>query len=131
MSSDLFPWCSEYKLTDLPDYDEIASTLNIIGKFITDNNLRVTSHPGPFNVLTSPKEKVVENCIHDLTVHGETFDLMGLSRTPFNKINIHIGGAYGDKDMAMKRFCENFNRLPKSVQDRLTVENDDRDSFIV
>ena len=129
ISSDLFPWCSEYKLIDLPDYDEIASTLNIIGKYITDNNLRVTSHPGPFNVLTSPKEKVVENCIHDLTVHGETFDLMGLSRTPFNKINIHIGGAYGDKNMAMKRFCDNFNRLPKSVQDRLTVENDDRDSL--
>ena len=39
MSSDLFPWCSEYKLTDLPDYDKIASTLNTIGKYITDNNL--------------------------------------------------------------------------------------------
>ena len=51
---------------------------------------------------------------------------MGLSRTPFNKINIHIGGAYGDKTSAMERFCTNFHRLPESVKTRLTVENDDK-----
>lgn len=129
MTSDLFPWCSEYKLTDLPDYKEIAITLKQVGEYINKHNLRVTAHPGPFNVLTSPKDKVVKNCIHDLSIHGETFDLMGLSQTPYNKINIHIGGAYGDKESAMERFCENFNLLPNSVKDRLTVENDDRDSL--
>ena len=129
ISSDIFPWCSEYNLTELPDYDEIAETLNSIGKYITKNNLRITSHPGPFNVLTSPKEHVVRNCIHDLSIHGQTFDLMNLSRTPYNKINIHIGGAYGDKNLAMERFCKNFSLLPNSVKDRLTVENDDRDSL--
>jgi UV DNA damage endonuclease len=55
--------------------------------------------------------------------------MMGLSRTPYNKINIHIGGAYGDKPSAMKRFCENFHRLPDSVKSRLTVENDDKASM--
>ena len=55
--------------------------------------------------------------------------MMGLSRTPYNKINIHIGGAYGDKVSAMKRFCENFHRLPDSVKSRLTVENDDKASM--
>ena len=91
--------------------------------------MRITSHPGPFNVLTSPREHVVENCVKDLSIHGEVFDMMGLSRTPFNKINIHIGGAYGDKVSAMKRFCENFHLLPDSVKSRLTVENDDKASM--
>ena len=129
VSSDMFPWCSEYKLVDLPDYSRIALILSNIGQYVAKHNLRITSHPGPFNVLTSPKKNVVEKCIHDLSIHGETFDLMNLSKTPYNKINIHIGGAYGDKKLAMERFCRNFNLLPESVKDRLTVENDDRESL--
>ena len=126
ITSNLFPWCSEYKLEDMPDHWEIAGILGEIGKYVDEHNMRLTSHPGPFNVLTSPHEHVVENCINDLSTHGEVFDMMGVSRTPYNKINIHIGGAYGDKVSAMERFCENFNRLPNSVKSRLTVENDDK-----
>jgi len=126
ITSNLFPWCSEYKLEDMPDHWEIAGILGEIGKYVDEHKIRLTSHPGPFNVLTSPHEHVVENCINDLSTHGEVFDMMGVSRTPYNKINIHIGGAYGDKVSAMERFCENFNRLPNSVKSRLTVENDDK-----
>ena len=126
ITSNLFPWSSEYKLSDMPDYDEICDILSKAGRYAIDNDIRITSHPGPFNVLTSPHEHVVENCIKDLSIHGEVFDLMNLSRTPYNKINIHIGGAYGDKVSAMERFCENFHRLPDSVKTRLTVENDDK-----
>jgi UV DNA damage endonuclease len=72
---------------------------------------------------------VVENCITDLSIHGQVFDLMKLSHTPYNKINIHIGGVYGDKVSAMERFCKNFERLPDSVKSRLTVENDDKASM--
>ena len=126
ITSNLFPWSSEYKLSDMPDYDEICEILSEAGRYAIDNDIRITSHPGPFNVLTSPHEHVVENCIKDLTTHGEVFDLMNLSRTPYNKINIHIGGAYGDKVSSMERFCTNFHRLPESVKTRLTVENDDK-----
>ena len=129
MSSDIIPWASEYDICDLPDYEEIKSVLKECGDFATDNNMRITTHPGPFNVLTSPRPHVVDNCIKDLSIHGEVFDMMGLSRTPYNKINIHIGGAYGDKESAMERFCENFHRLPNSVKSRLTVENDDKASM--
>ena len=126
ITSNLFPWSSEYKLSDMPDYDEICEILSEAGRYAIDNDIRITSHPGPFNVLTSPNPHVVENCIKDLSIHGEVFDLMNLSRTPYNKINIHIGGAYGDKVSAMERFCTNFHRLPDSVKTRLTVENDDK-----
>ena len=129
ITSNLFPWSSEYELSDMPDYKEICNILSNVGDYVKENQMRITSHPGPFNVLTSPHPHVVTNCIKDLSIHGEVFDLIGLSRTPFNKINIHIGGAYGDKPSAMKRFCTNFHRLPESVKSRLTVENDDKASM--
>ena len=55
--------------------------------------------------------------------------MMGLSRTHYNKINIHCNGVYGDKQSAMDRFCKNFEQLPESVKTRLTVENDDKASM--
>ena len=129
ITSGLAPWKSEYKWEDLKDLDEIKAYLSSVGWVANTHKLRITSHPGPFNVLTSPHEHVVENCISDLTMHGDVFDMIGLSRTPFNKINIHIGGAYGDKPKSMERFCKNFERLPNKVKSRLTVENDDKQSM--
>ena len=129
ITSGLAPWKSEYDWTDLKDLDEIKMYLHSAGVKAKTHNLRITSHPGPFNVLTSPYQHVVDNCVNDLTMHGDVFDMMGLTRTHFNKINIHIGGAYGDKPSSMKRFCENFNLLPESVKSRLTVENDDKASM--
>ena len=129
ITSGLAPWKSEYNWTDLKDLDEIKMYLHSAGVKAKTHNLRITSHPGPFNVLTSPHQHVVDNCVNDLTMHGDVFDMMGLTRTPYNKINIHIGGAYGDKPAAMKRFCKNFKLLPESVKSRLTVENDDKASM--
>ena len=129
ITSGLAPWKSEYEWKDLKDIDEIEAYLRSAGWVARTHNLRITTHPGPFNVLTSPHEHVVQNCIKDLTIHGDVMDMMGLSRTPYNKINIHIGGAYGDKPAAMKRFCKNFELLPESVKSRLTVENDDKASM--
>jgi UV DNA damage endonuclease len=129
LSSDLFPWASEYKLTDLPHYKEITDTLLSAGNLAKLYNQRITAHPGPFNVLASPNPNVVKNTITDLSIHGEVFDLMGLSSTPYNKINIHCNGVYGDKISAMERFCKNFNKLPVSVKSRLTIENDDKSSM--
>ena len=95
--------------------------------FIRDykHDVRLTSHPS-FNVLVSPKEEVVENCIKDLTIHGDEFDMMGLSRTPYNKINIHLGTT--DKEASMN-LVKNFPRVPESVSSRLTLENDDNASM--
>ena len=129
LSSAFFPWASEYKLKDLKDYDEIKSILLQAGTFAKNNNLRLTAHPGPFNVLASPNQNIVKKTIKELTMHGDMFDLMGLDRTPYNKINIHCNGVYGDKISAMNRFCDNYQKLPISVRSRLTIENDDKASM--
>ena len=129
ITSALAPWKSEYEWEDLKDLKQIQMYLHSAGLKAKTHGVRITSHPGPFNVLTSPHEHVVDNCVVDLTMHGDVFDMLGQSRTHYNKINIHIGGAYGDKPKSMERFCKNFERLPDSVKSRLTVENDDKQTM--
>lgn len=129
MSSEIFPWASEYQLSDLPDYKEICKALEEAGSFARSVGQRLTCHPGPFNKLTSPKEHVIKNTIRDLEIHGELMDLLGMPRTPWAKLNIHVGATYGDKPFAISNFCRNFEKLPESVKTRLTVENDDRESL--
>ena len=129
LSSAIVPWGDHLDLTQLKDYKAIKSALKEAGDYAKENGIRITSHPGPFVVLTSPKENVVINSIADLELHGKIFDMMGLEQSPYNKINIHCNGVYGDKQTAMDRFCENFGKLSKSVQSRLTIENDDKASM--
>lgn len=129
LSSSVFPWASEYQIEDLKDIVAIKAALKQAGDFAKANGMRITSHPGPFNKLCSERESVVVNTIRDLEIHGEVFDMMGFDRNHWSKINIHLGGAYGEKDLAISRFITNFGRLPDSVSSRLTVENDDRASL--
>lgn len=129
MSSGMFPWMSEYEFTDLPDYDLISSTLREAGDLAQSNGQRLSFHPGQFCVLSSPNEDVVNRSIDELDKHSQIMDMMGLPTSNMAKINIHIGGAYGDKTSALQRFCDNFKRLHPNTQSRLTVENDDKASM--
>lgn len=126
LGSDILPWGNKIDITQYPDYEKICTILQRCGSFATANDIRITTHPGPFNLLASSKEEVVVNTIKDLEMHALIFDLMGLSRTPYNKINIHVGATYGDKRSAAETWCKNFLRLSEGVQSRLTVENDDK-----
>ena len=110
----------------MPDFDVICNNLQTAGEYARSNGIRLSFHPGPFNILSSNKPHVVENSIKDLSTHGEIFDIMGMPSSRQSKINIHIGASYGDRVSAMERFCNNFKRLPESVRNRLTTENDDR-----
>jgi len=125
LSSQIFPWMEEYEWSDLKDWDEISSRMLDIGKLATESGQRLTMHPGPFHCLASPTPKVVERTIKGLDKHAEQFDMMGFEPSNYNKINIHVGGAYGDKKAALKRFCENFELLGDSTKKRLVIENDD------
>lgn len=130
LSSDIFPWSSEYNLKDLPDYENIAWWLDQAGMYAWKHGHRITTHPGPFNVLGSPNPSVVDKAIKELETHSEVFDLMGLPDTPFAKINIHVGGTYGgDFAGTAVRWCDNYLRLSPNCQNRMTLENDDKASM--
>tara|TARA_R110000744_G_scaffold66913_2_gene136700 strand:- start:73 stop:708 length:636 start_codon:yes stop_codon:yes gene_type:complete len=67
--------------------------------------------------------------MNELNKSAQIMDLMGLPNSRMSKINIHVGGAYGDKKSALERFCKNYLRTSASVQSKLTVENDDKASM--
>ena len=129
MSSELFPWMTYYDFEDLPDYDKIKNVLKGIGTLAEKYGQRLTFHPSHFNALGSPNPKVLESTIKELNEHSKIMDLMGLSATVYNKINIHIAGAYGDKQATLDRWISNYHKLDPNTQARLTVENDDKENM--
>ena len=125
MSSDSFPWMSEYNFESLPNFKLISQLLKSVGDKVKSNKIRVSYHPGPFNVLASETTSVVTKTISELNKHAELMDLMGLDQTTFYPINIHINTTKPTREEAAKRFCEQFQNLSESCKKRLTVENDD------
>jgi UV DNA damage endonuclease len=128
ITSDLFPWFSEYELTDLPDYDEIKKSLLRSGTVAEGSGQRLTFHPSHFAILASQNPNVVTSAIKELRQHGEIMDMMGLERSVFYPINIHVNTAKPTKEEAADRFCKNFDLLDDCAKMRLVVENDDKPS---
>ena len=128
ITSDLFPWCSEYEFTDLLDYTDIKKSLIRSGSAAKKAGQRLTFHPSHFAILASQNPNVVTNAIKELRQHGEIMDMMGLERSVFYPINIHVNTAKPSKEEAADRFCKNFDRLDDCAKMRLVVENDDKKS---
>ena len=123
ISSDLIPFGSSP--VNALDWPEIhRETFESIGAKIRKSGMRVSLHPGQYTVLNSPTEDVMERAITDLIYHDKILTALGTDTT--NKIVLHIGGIYGDKEAALDRFTENFQKLPASVQKRLIIENNDK-----
>ena len=126
VGSELFPWHDHYELKKLPQYDEIAAMLFECGEYAREHGHRLTTHPGPFHVLGSPNPDVVKKSIIGLERHSEMWDLMGFEPSFDNKINIHIGGMYGDAQATADRWIENWKTLSDNLKKRLVIENDDK-----
>ena len=126
LSSEMFPFASHdeygYKLEPFA-----ADTLREVGKVIAELGHRVTTHPGQFTQLGSPRKQVIDNAMRDLEYHDELLSLLKLppQQNRDAVMILHLGGAYGDKPAAIARFKENYTRLPQSVKNRLVLENDD------
>jgi UV DNA damage endonuclease len=119
ISSALFPLADQVDRS-LWDNDDIKSILRESGDFIKNTGMRVSTHPGQFCVISSDSDKVIQNSIRELEIHGWLFDMMGLERSPFYAINIH-----GGKANRMLKLTEQIRLLPDSVRKRLTLENDE------
>ena len=128
ISSNMFPWMSEYEFSDLKDWKLIQANLKLVGKLATEYGQRLEFHPGPFNVLASQNKFVVKKTIKEINQHAQIFDEMGLEPSHWNQINIHVNTTQGGKEDCAKRFIEAFNKLSDSAKARLVVENDDKAS---
>ncbi|MCY8797504.1 UV DNA damage repair endonuclease UvsE [Bacillus inaquosorum] len=95
-----------------------------IGELVKTHHLRTSFHPNQFTLFTSPKESVTKNAVTDMAYHYRMLDAMGIADR--SVINIHIGGAYGDKETATAQFQQNMKQLPQEIKQRMTLENDDK-----
>ncbi|MFT2007520.1 UV DNA damage repair endonuclease UvsE [Pontibacter sp. 13R65] len=124
LSSGLVPFAS-HAVNSYNWQEHFQMTFRRLGEYIKNNQMRISMHPDQFVVLNSPNEQTVRNSIAELEYQGSIMDLMGLDTTA--KLQIHGGGAYGDKPSALSRFAEVYHTmLPDAVKARLCVENDDR-----
>jgi UV DNA damage endonuclease len=122
ISSDLIPFAS-HPICKLNWYELFQSEFEQIGFFIRENDIRVSMHPDQFVVLNSPNSRIIENSISELKYHCMVLDAMRLDETA--KVQIHIGGVYGNKIEALTRFARTYNTLDNAIRRRLVIENDD------
>lgn len=125
-TSELIPWNSQFELPELPGYEEIETIARRCGELIDDAGMRLTFHPDYWCKLASESSDTVDRATAAVEYHADWLDLMGLPRTPYYGINVHIGATYGDKDATAKRFCEAVEGLSPGARARLVVENDDK-----
>jgi len=123
ITSDLIPFAS-HPINTVPWQEEFRNEFRRMGSFIKKNGMRVSMHPDQFVVLNSRDEGIVGRSVAELVYHADVLDLLGTGRDA--KIQIHIGGVYGDKAASIERFIERTRGLPPRVAKRLVIENDER-----
>lgn len=123
ITSDLVPFAS-HPVCQFAWQAHFSQEFERLGNFIRKTQCRISMHPDQFVLLNAPRKDVVERSIAELEYHASVLGLLGLDLTA--KIQIHVGGVYGDKDAAIGRFVETYRLLKPTIQRRLVIENDER-----
>jgi UV DNA damage endonuclease len=110
-----------YAVEELPGSSAIIARYLECGAFARQHGLRLSFHPDQFVVLNSPNPRTLEHSLAELDYQAEVAEWIGA-----DTINIHGGGAYGDKPSALRALRTTIERLPERVRSRLTLENDDK-----
>lgn len=123
ITSDLIPMATHPVAAGWDWEADLAGEFAAVARLAREVGARLTMHPGQYTVLNAPDPGVVERAVADLTYHARVLDL--LETGPESGLVFHIGGGYGEKAGAARRFIDNFAALPPAVAGRLWVENDD------
>ncbi len=123
ISSDTIPFAS-HEVCDFDWQSEFSAEFAALGRYIRAHDLRIAVHPGQYTLVNSPNEQTWQNSSAELDYHAALLDALELDLTA--KIQLHVGGIYGDKAASIARFIERFPLLSERVQRRLAVENDER-----
>jgi UV DNA damage endonuclease len=123
ISSDLVPFAS-HPINRFNWQEYFQEDFKEIGEFINKNGMRISMHPDQFTLINSLKDEIFERSKKELKYHVQIFDLMKLDASA--KVQIHVGGVYGDKTKSIERFVTRFGMLDDSIIQRLVIENDDK-----
>ncbi len=123
ITSDLVPFAS-HPVNKFPWQRYFRDAFSSIGRYIKKHDIRISMHPDQFTLLNSVDRSVLQRSLKELRYHAEILDLMQLDATA--KIQVHVGGVYGDKTASMKRFEKRYFRLEPTIRRRLVIENDHR-----
>ncbi len=110
-----------YELKGLPGGGGIIKSFEDCGALARRQGLRLTFHPDQFILLSSPTPAVTAASVKELDYQAQVAEWVGA-----DVINIHGGGAYGDKAAALARGSRALKKLSRAVRSRLAFENDDR-----
>lgn len=128
MSSDMFPHITNPEFLNGQQFayplEQFDPILQKIGDFALKFDHRLTFHPGQFNQVGAESQEVFEKTVRDLDFHAQVLDRMGLDENSI--LVVHGGGTYGNKEKTIKRWIEQFKKLPQTVQNRLVIENCER-----
>jgi UV DNA damage endonuclease len=123
ITSDLVPFAS-HSVCTFPWREEFAGEFETIGAYIRQHGFRISMHPDQFVLINAMDKRVLQRSIADLKYQVQVLDLMGLD--PSAKVQVHVGGMYGDKQAAIERFMKQYDLLDSAIQERLVIENDER-----
>lgn len=94
-----------------------------IGKKIEDNKMRVDFHPDQYTVLNSTNSTVLTNSMKILEYH---YNLLNALNIKDKLLVTHVGSGVFGKENSIKRFINNFKKLPSYIQEIISIENDDK-----